>query len=345
ALWRRALDLDRVGLDDNFFELGGQSLNAMEFVVALRRELGVDVEGIEVLRETLEVLASSCDRRLGRPVRAATPRERPNSLVERIELFHFGAQRSLYGALHWPTAQCGNEAVLVCAPVGHEHVRSHFILNRLGRHLAVQGIPVLRFDYFGCGDSLGESVDAGCERWQHDIAQAHCELRSRTGATHIVGVGARLGATLLSNALSRADLARLVVWDPVGEGMGFYAEMAEMQRRYVLGTQHLRLGRAPRATLAAVELLGATYSAAAVRQLQSLAFAASPGTLPTHWLITSQPQQQRSLYQALAGSKGQSHVAQLDFDCGWNEVARMSEVLPDVGISRALAAMVTQEPC
>ena len=361
AIWQRQLNLDAVGLDDNFFELGGQSLSAMEFVVAAKQELGASIDGMEVLRESLEVLSGLCDERLGRPAPETAQRDRPSGPVKRIELFHFGPQRSLYGALHWPAADAAaarakgssagaelprqrtDAAVLVCAPVGHEHVRSHFILNRVGRQLAASGIPVLRFDYFGCGDSLGESVDADCERWQHDIVDAYQELQQRTGATRIIGVGARLGATLLSQALGRVGLSRLVVWDPVGEGMTFYAEMAEMQRRYVLGTQHLRLGRAPRATLAEVELLGATYSPRAVRQLQTLALAAPPAMLPMRWLITSQPQRQRRLYQTLAGSGTHSRVEQLDFDCGWDSVPGMSEVLPDVGISRTLATMVRDD--
>ena len=346
ALWQRLLEIGQVGLGDNFFELGGQSLNAMEFVVAVKKDLGAELGGMEVLRESLEVLAALCDQRLGNQAPDVTQRERPRNATDRIEIFHFGPQRSLYGALHWPAFEGfehAHEAVLVCAPVGHEHVRSHFILNRLGRQLAAQGVPVLRFDYFGCGDSLGESVEAGCERWQRDIVDATHELQQRTGAERIIGVGVRLGATLLSNTLGRVNLSSLVLWDPIGEGINFYAEMVEMQRRYVLGTQHLRLGRAPRRTLAAVELLGATYSPGAVRQLQALALAAAPSGLPTQWLITSQPQQQRGLYQSLIGTSRHNHIEQLDFDCGWNAIAQMSEVLPDVGISRALATMVRQE--
>jgi amino acid adenylation domain-containing protein len=343
-LWQRLLDVGDVGLDDNFFELGGQSLSAMQFSAAVQRELGTELAGMEVLRESLEVLAALCDRRLGRAAPDVAQRARSGSAAERIEIFHFGPQRSLYGALHWPTNPArSDQAVLVCAPVGHEHVRSHFILNRLGRQLAAQGLPVLRFDYHGCGDSLGDSIDAGCERWQNDIVDAFTELQRRSGATRIAGVGARLGATLLSHALPRIALTRLVLWDPVGQGMDFYAEMAEMQRRYVLGTQHLRLGRAPRANLAAVELLGATYSPAAVRQFQTLALAPPPRDLPVGWLIASQPQQQRALIEKYAGGARTCHVEQLDFDCGWTAIARMSEVLPDVGISRALGQLLKDD--
>jgi amino acid adenylation domain-containing protein len=344
ALWKRLLGVVQVGLDDNFFELGGQSLNAMEFIAAAKQALGADLDGMEVLRESLEVLAAMCDRRLGRLVADPAQRARAAATGERIEIFHFGADRSLYGALHTPARDASGTAVLVCAPIGQEHVRTHFILNRLGRQLAAQGAPVLRFDYFGCSDSLGDSVDASCERWQRDIVDAYHELRHRSGGHRIVGVGARLGATLLVHAAQRVDLAGIVLWDPIGEGTQYYAEMAEMHRRYVRGTQHLRLGRSPRRLHGAEELLGTTYSSAALEQLRSLALASklSACAQPLKWLITSQPQDQLALFGSIARKHAGSRIEQLEFDCHWHEVAQMAEVLPDVGISRALATMVRE---
>ncbi|MDY0007865.1 MAG: beta-ketoacyl synthase N-terminal-like domain-containing protein, partial [Spongiibacteraceae bacterium] len=39
ALWLEYLGLDRIGIDDRFFELGGSSLNAVDFIARLSREL------------------------------------------------------------------------------------------------------------------------------------------------------------------------------------------------------------------------------------------------------------------------------------------------------------------
>ena len=38
------------------------------------------------------------------------------------------------------------------------------------RQLARRGAVVLRFDHFGCGDSLGADTDVGAGRWQEDDA-------------------------------------------------------------------------------------------------------------------------------------------------------------------------------
>ena len=263
---------------------------------------------------------------------------------DQIEIFHFGHDRSLYGALHRTSADSAkaDAAVLICSPIGQEHVRTHFILNRLGRQLASQGMPVLRFDYFGCADSLGNGIDASPKRWQHDIVDAYQELKHRTGARRVIGVGARLGATLLCGILHRIELKRLVLWDPVCDGAKFHSAAAEVHRRYVLGTQDMRLGRKPSRLHGAQELLGATYSDAAIDELKALELtlprAQSP--LPVEWLSTSEPATQRTAFQKISEGGTGRRFEQMKFDCAWNDITQMAEVLPDVGISKCLASMV-----
>jgi amino acid adenylation domain-containing protein len=55
SLWGEVLGIDEVGLDDHFFELGGDSMLALKLIVEIDRELGVVLEGMDVLRESLEV--------------------------------------------------------------------------------------------------------------------------------------------------------------------------------------------------------------------------------------------------------------------------------------------------
>ena len=347
SLWKDLLGLERVGLDDCFFELGGQSLSAMEFIVGVEKTLGVVLESMEVLRESLEVLASLCDRRLGKA--SAKPAARTSVTAapagEVIETFHFGPEQTLYGVLHVAQGPSAGEAALICAPLGQEHVRTHFVLNRLARRLASQGVPVLRFDYYGCWDSLGESWEATCERWQRDIVEACRELKRRTQATRVVGIGVRFGATLLGGALERLDeISRLVLWDPVAEGSAYYAELSEMHQKYLAAIRHLRLRAMPERIPGAEELLGQTYSRSALREVKALSLApiASGRPVPIRWLITSQPARQRALYQALGGSRPGSRIEALDFDCGWQEMAQLSDILPDAGMIRTLAAMVKE---
>ena len=60
----------------------------------------------------------------------------------------------------------------------------------------MSGTAVLRFDYFGTGDSPGDDTDGEFEGWRRDVNTAHEELRRRVGERNILWIGARLGATL-----------------------------------------------------------------------------------------------------------------------------------------------------
>jgi acyl carrier protein len=46
--WRTVLDVSTVGDDDDFFELGGNSIMVTRIVSYLRRELGVEVDMLQV---------------------------------------------------------------------------------------------------------------------------------------------------------------------------------------------------------------------------------------------------------------------------------------------------------
>jgi pimeloyl-ACP methyl ester carboxylesterase len=313
---------------------------ALELQVVLDTDHGVRVDGMDILRETLEVLAGICDRArspapasapASAPAPAPAPAPTPTPAPAPADLFFFNPRAELYGALHGGRA---DHAVLVCAPPGQDGVRSTFVVQRLARELAARGIPCLRFDLYGSGDSRGRSVDASFARWQRDVADARAELVLRTGATRVTAVGVRLGATLLAEARRQGvALSRLVLWDPVADGAAFEAELARLHDAYVRSLVHLRL-RPARAPSGGVERMGLTYSRAALAELRRLQLL--PLDDPSaQWLVTSDPARQRELAKA-AGARALA----LDVDCGWDDLARLEDLLPDAGVAKALAAMV-----
>jgi esterase/lipase len=88
--------------------------------------------------------------------------------------------------------------------------------------LADSGFPVLRFDYFGAGDSCGDSLEGRMDQWLLDVSQAIDELKSRAGVEEVCLIGLRLGASLaLLNATQQAAVKRLVLWDPVLKGKAY----------------------------------------------------------------------------------------------------------------------------
>lgn len=125
--------------------------------------------------------------------------------------------------------------MLLCNPFGEEAARAHRIYRVLAQQLERLGYAVLRFDYGGTGDSLGDSTDARVDDWLRDVAVAAEELLAASGAKKLVAVGLRLGGTLAALATSRGELRlrHLVLWDPVVDGAAYLRELASMHRSYM----------------------------------------------------------------------------------------------------------------
>jgi len=63
GMWQQLLGLERVGLRDNFFELGGHSLMAIRLLLAIRKELKVELSIADVFNYlTIEALAAHLSR-------------------------------------------------------------------------------------------------------------------------------------------------------------------------------------------------------------------------------------------------------------------------------------------
>lgn len=146
-----------------------------------------------------------------------------------------GAQ--LFGMYHAAgRAPARAAGVLICAPFGHEYIRAHRALRQVAVALSDRGHDVLRFDYFGCGDSDGEAVAADVGRWMSDISAAIDELKAVSGVARVCLVGVRLGATMAAQvATVRRDVDALFLWDPVADGGEFLAELEDLQRRWLHG--------------------------------------------------------------------------------------------------------------
>lgn len=142
--------------------------------------------------------------------------------------FFFGAAGELFGIYH-SAARAATKAVLLCPPLGQDYIRCHRLYRQLAVALAGEGMAVLRFDYYGCGDSAGASSEVDWDRCLRDTATAADELRTRSGASQVVAFGARLGGSIALAAADNAKLADVVVWDPVVQGSAYVAELDGLQ--------------------------------------------------------------------------------------------------------------------
>jgi pimeloyl-ACP methyl ester carboxylesterase len=121
--------------------------------------------------------------------------------------------------------------VLLCPPAVQEYNRTHWAFRKLASLLAREGFHVLRFDYFGSGDSAGEPEQAGVERWCADIREAACELQDLAETRRVSVVGFRLGAALAALATREVPAVRdLVLWEPAVSGRLHVRELREIQR-------------------------------------------------------------------------------------------------------------------
>jgi alpha/beta superfamily hydrolase len=125
----------------------------------------------------------------------------------------------LFGVLH--RVDSADSAVVVCAPLFDEKLWAHRVLVNFARFVAARGVPVLRFDYYGDGESDGRFEEASVSTRVRDIHDAvdFCCREARVSRVHLVGLG--YGATLALRATleQRHDaVAGVVAWAPVIDG-------------------------------------------------------------------------------------------------------------------------------
>jgi alpha-beta hydrolase superfamily lysophospholipase len=141
---------------------------------------------------------------------------------------YFGQTKSLFGWYHRTDGQAVHAcAVVLCPPLGHEYMYSHRAYRVLAERLASAGFPVLRFDYYATGDSIGDVHDSHLlRRWYDSIGMAIDEIRRRSGQQTVTLVGLRMGATLAATAAAeRTDIDGLVLWNPCTTGRSYIRQV------------------------------------------------------------------------------------------------------------------------
>ncbi|HEY8065918.1 MAG TPA: alpha/beta fold hydrolase [Methylosinus sp.] len=137
----------------------------------------------------------------------------------------------------------GDRGVVMCASIGYEGLCAHQSWRVLADRLAAAGLPTLRFDYPGEGDSLGDPADpALVDSWREQIHMAVRWMREAIGVREVTLVGLRLGAALAAEV---GGVERLVQIAPVVKGSSYLRELKMMAR--VLAAS----GATPEASIAA----------------------------------------------------------------------------------------------
>lgn len=145
----------------------------------------------------------------------------------RAEPCFFGPQeRPLFGWVH-PTPEPSPLGLVICNPLGYEAVCSHRSVLGFATEAASNGIPALRFDYDGTGDSAGDDLDPGrLEGWLQSIRSAVQMLKNQTGVQQVCLLGIRMGATLAALiSTESAEIAGLIALVPVVDVRTYLREL------------------------------------------------------------------------------------------------------------------------
>ncbi len=195
---------------------------------------------------------------------------------------HFGSSsRRLFGMYHPAAGGRRPRAAVLCNAWGREYMLAYRSIRQLGNLLAAEGYHVLRFDYYGTGDSGGELDDATIEGYESDIEAAVEEIRDMADVADVALVGLRLGGALAARVAARRprDVKRLVLWDPVDRGQVYVEELL----RTAVPIGHGRR-RGPGTTIEELEIRGFPMTVRFLESVRALDLSATVAALPPQTL-------------------------------------------------------------
>lgn len=169
--------------------------------------------------------------------------------------------------------------VVICGPFGYEAICSHRALRAFAESTAGLGLPTLRFDYAGTGDSSDIDPEADqLDIWAADVVAAVSELQRRTGIQSVCLLGVRLGALLATMAARQCSAVKfLALIAPVISGRRYQKELrttrlASLRKDYAEPSSPVTERSAAAGSM---EVSGFTLSAATIASLGGVDLTAS----------------------------------------------------------------------
>jgi pimeloyl-ACP methyl ester carboxylesterase len=166
----------------------------------------------------------------------------------------------------------GGRGIVLCSAFGVEDLVTHRFVRRLACEIAAAGMPALRFDYHGTGNSPGDDSDPGrVDAWLASIRTAVEWMRREAGVQEVVLVGFRLGALLAVRAAEQlADICGLVLVGPVVSGKTYVRELKALANLAASPPQAGTAAAAPVRGADGIEVTGFTLTADTMASLQRI---------------------------------------------------------------------------
>jgi hypothetical protein len=270
-LWGELLGVSRVGRQDRFLELGGHSLLAIRAIQAVHKDKGIELSPKSMILKNLAQLARELAGESAPDSVGAA--EEPKPIAPKAERSFFFGEPGFKKLGHYYEGRAEAEfGALICGPIGQEYMRTHWMIRNLASNLNRKGVPVLRFDYFGHGDSDGRSEQIRLEDLRKSIWEAAGELRARSGAKTIKLIALRASALLALSVREKLGTpVELIFIDPVSSGREYVKELRRVRDDYWRGGILFRRSRKILiADEAHEEILGQLYSREFLRELEKL---------------------------------------------------------------------------
>lgn len=281
SLWTDVLHVPDIGIHDDFFLLGGSSLLVTQVITRLTTDLDLAIPvrdffanptiatfarhlrqahpdqfaksqidrqdgGAHNTHGGIEPTDHDADReadrkQLRRRLPIATPlflnSGRLEDRVARLYAVEYRPPKVLT-----PSDTGRQSAVLLCHPIGHEYTRAYRNLQQLAVALSNAGHSVMRFDYFGTGNSDGDCGAVDAQTLRQNVLDARRELATRSNASSVDVVGLRLGA-LLAADLGPDVFDRTILWDPVLDGETMLQTFDRFHAKELVGLTRFALNR------------------------------------------------------------------------------------------------------
>jgi alpha-beta hydrolase superfamily lysophospholipase len=285
-------------------------------------------------------MAASANDRAARPLQVTTK----DNVSE--PLYFPSGDHKLFGWLHCPAATSpAKVGLVICKPFGYEGLCTHRSVRTFAENAAKNGVPALRFDYLGCGDSADIDPDEDqITAWVEDILAAVAELQRRTGVEHVCLLGIRLGALLATLAATRSTgIKGLLLVAPVIRGKRYLRELRTARLAAQLDSDpHRTIHREANTeakTPGSMEFSGYAMSAASIDTLSKIDLTKLPTPQVSHALVLDRHDLPiaRSWYEALLGAGVTAQYLELSGYVEMALVAPQLAVVPDA-MNRAIAS-------
>lgn len=190
----------------------------------------------------------------------------------RVAAYFPPGERRIFGWLHCPLPDSPTSGLglVLCNPFGYEGICAHRSMRAIAEASAELGIPSLRFDYQGTGDSA--EIDGGADQvavWTQDVISAIRELKRISGVERVCLLGVRLGGLLAIEAARQSGLAEgLILIEPVVAGVRYLREIRRVRLAASLGSGQPAVSVNP--TAESIEVSGFPLALATVRALAQI---------------------------------------------------------------------------